>query len=168
MLEIVRLDSKLHDRKGFDCGVPVLNEFIKKQAGSSAKRSLTNTYFLVDTDNPTEIVGFITLTFGECIAPDTGQLKNYSYPVPAVKLCRMAIAKSFQGQRLGEQLLVDVILRTAGTAGVDAIAPVVGLFVDAKKEAVDFYLQYGFIPVRSGDESLLYLPIQNCIDMANV
>jgi hypothetical protein len=29
-------------------------------------------------------------------------------------------------------------------------------------------LQYGFIPVRSGDESLLYLPIQNCIDMANV
>lgn len=168
MLDLVRLDPKLHDRKEFDCGVPALNTYLQKQAVASSKRSLTNTYVLIDTDNPQQIIGYITLTYGECVSPDSGPLKNYPHPVPAIKLCRMAIANDFKGMRLGEQLLVDAIGRTAATTEVDSLAPVVGLFVDAKEEAVKFYLKYGFIQVRAGNESLLYLPIQNCIDTATV
>lgn len=168
MLDLVRLDPKLHDRKGFDCGVPALNTFLQKQAGASDKRSLTNTYVLIDTDNPHQVIGFITLTYGECVSPDSGPLKNYPHPVPAIKLCRMAIASDFKGLYLGEQLLIDAIRRTAATADANSIAPVVGLFVDAKEGAVDFYLKYGFVQVRTGNESLLYLSIQNCIDIATV
>lgn len=168
MLDLVRLDPKIHDRKGFDCGVPALNTYLQTQAGKSDKRFITNTYVLVDTDNPHQIIGFITLTYGECVAPDSGPLKNYPHPVPAIKLCRMAIANDFKGLRLGEQLLNDAIVRTAAIADTNSIAPVVGLFVDAKEGAVDFYLRYGFIQVCAGNESLLYLPIQNCIDAATV
>ena len=166
MLDLVRLDPKLHDRKEFDCGVPALNTYLQKQAGASDRRSLTNTYVLVDTDNPRQVIGFITLTYGECVSPDSGPLKNYPHPVPAIKLCRMAIANDFKGLRLGEQLLIHAIERTAATAGANSIAPVVGLFVDAKPDAVGFYLKYEFIQVRADNESLLYLSIQNCIDTA--
>jgi ribosomal protein S18 acetylase RimI-like enzyme len=167
MLEIVRLNPDIHDRNGFDCGDPVLNTYLQKQAGSSAKRSLTKTYVLVDSDNPPVIIAFYTLAFAECSSPDSGRLKTYSLPVPALKLCRMAVDSYFQKQGLGEQVLIDVIKRAAAVAAND-VAPIIGLFVDAKGTAVDFYLKYGFIPVRKEEKSLLYLPVQHCLEVVSV
>jgi len=117
--------------------------------------------------NPPVIIAFYTLAFAECSSPDSGRLKTYSLPVPALKLCRMAVDSNFQKQGLGEQVLIDVIKRAAAVAAND-VAPIIGLFVDAKGAAVDFYLKYGFIPVRKEEKSLLYLPVQHCLEVVSV
>jgi len=49
---LVRLDKNIHDRKGFDCGQPELNQFLQIQAAQSARRELSRTMVLVDTSIP--------------------------------------------------------------------------------------------------------------------
>ena len=78
----------------------------------------------------------------------------------------MAVDKRHQGKRLGEQLLLDSIRRTA--IAYDVAAPVIGLFVDAKDDNVrDFYEKYGFEVVNESANGLyLWLPINSCLSVA--
>ncbi len=64
------------------------------------------------------------------------------YPLPILRLARLAVDRLFQGQGLGKQLLrfvLNLALQMAGNFGC------VGVVVDAKPEAVSFYRQFGFI-----------------------
>jgi predicted N-acetyltransferase YhbS len=66
------------------------------------------------------------------------------YPLPVLRLARLAVDQSAQGQGLGAQLLrlvFQLALRMANDYGC------VGVIVDAKPDAVDFYARYGFIPL---------------------
>ncbi|MDO6594109.1 GNAT family N-acetyltransferase [Neptuniibacter sp. 1_MG-2023] len=167
MLETVQLDKKQHDRKGFDCGVDVLNDYLAKYASSSDQRSLTKTFVLVDSEQPKKIIGFYTLAYATVSVPDGfPRLANYPYPAPALTLARMAIDKSFKKHRFGEQLLLECIRKTALSAQPDNPAAVIGLFVDAKEDAVGFYKQYGFIEVSCENTRKLYLPITTCKKVA--
>ena len=89
--------------------------------------------------------------------------KNYPHPLSAVKLARLAVDCSHQGQRLGEQLLIDAIYRTVLVAQqISAI----GLFVDPViTDVIPFYQQYGFLPADSDDNSRLemWLPMNTCM-----
>lgn len=64
------------------------------------------------------------------------------YPIPAVLLARLAIAKPYQGAHLGERLLADAVRRIVEVSqqiGVDLVV------VDAlDDEAAGFYERYGF------------------------
>ena len=85
----------------------------------------------------------------------------------AVKLACLAVDRSHQGQRLGEQLLIDAIYRTVLVAQqISAI----GLFVDPMTpEVIPFYQQYDFLPADPNDHSRLemWLPIKTCIEVAS-
>ena len=65
--------------------------------------------------------------------------------IPGIRLGRLAVDSSSQGQGLGEHLLMDAIERSRRVLehiGVHA------LFVDAKDErAAAFYRKYGFRPL---------------------
>jgi hypothetical protein len=51
-----------HDRSGFDCGVPALNEFLHKFAQQQSKKGVCTVYLLVDRSDPTRILGFYSLS----------------------------------------------------------------------------------------------------------
>ena len=53
--------NETHNRKGFDCGVPALNDFLQKFAGQKSSRNQAQTYVLSADDNET-IIGYFTLT----------------------------------------------------------------------------------------------------------
>ena len=76
--------------------------------------------------------------------------------VPGIRLGRLAVDRSVQGQGLGEHLLMDAIDRSRRVLehiGVHA------LFVDAKDErAAAFYRKYGFRPLPD-DFLKLVLPL---------
>ena len=76
--------------------------------------------------------------------------------VPGIRLGRLAVDRTVQGQGLGEHLLMDAIERSRRVLehiGVHA------LFVDAKDElAAAFYRKYGFRSLP-GDSLRLVLPI---------
>jgi GNAT superfamily N-acetyltransferase len=164
MLIIRPLDPS-HDRKAFDCGVPVLNDFLHKTARQHRDKGLSNTFVLFDENNPHEILGFFTLSFLEV---DTATLpKEYSYRLPkssrlpAAKLARLAVDKRCQGRGYGDLLIADAIKRIVAT--VNESGGITGFFVDAKDEhAQRFYLRYGFIPLQDTPLTL-FLPLKTLL-----
>ena len=82
--------------------------------------------------------------------------KKLPRKIPGIRLGRLAVDRSVQGQGLGELLLVDAIERARL---VLAYIGVHALFVDAKDEqAAAFYRKYGFRPLPS-DPLRLVLPL---------
>lgn len=82
------------------------------------------------------------------------------YDIPAVLIARLARDLSFRGQGVGEELLMDALLRAVSVAEIVAVFAVI---VKAKNEkAHDFYQRYGFIPLQDYTDSL-FLPIEEVI-----
>lgn len=158
--------SRRHDRKAFDCGVLELNNFIQLQARQKAVKHISKTYVACQKDAPNVIAGYYTLTGYSVISPpEHRDYKNYPHPLNAVKMARLAVDQNYQGQRLGEHLLIDAIHRTVL---VEEQISSIGLFVDPKSpDVVPFYQQYGFLSVDTSDPSQLemWLPIQTCFEV---
>ena len=76
--------------------------------------------------------------------------------IAGVKLARLAVAKTYQRQGLGEILMFEAMKRAliiADNAGV------IGLFVDAKDEAArGYYLRYGFVDLADSPLKM-FLPL---------
>lgn len=141
-----------HDRKTFDCSIhSELNVFLQQKARQQADKGISCTFVLIDSEKPTQIIGYFSLNLVEVNSerlPKT-LAKN-------VKLGRLAVDKNYQRQGFGRILLVDAMYKTLE---ISKNAGVIGLFVDAKDEnAKDYYLQYGFCELQ--DNSLqLFLPL---------
>jgi len=155
------LDPKRHDRAGFDCGVEPLNRYLKTLAIQHRSKGIATRFVLVDSDRPTEILGYYslcaaTLAFERLADADRKGLPRY--PIPAVRIGRLASSASNRGMGFGELLLqnaVKRILQVRGTLGIYAVV------VEAKDSSAEaFYRKYGF---RFCDERSrqLYLPLGN-------
>ena len=160
--------SKRHNRKTFDCGVTELNQFLHQQARQKTTKQISKTYVAYREPSPTVIIGYYTLTgYSVTTPPSHKDYKRYPHPLSAVKLARLAVDCSQQGQRLGERLLIDAIQRTVLVAQqISAI----GLFIDPMTpQVVPFYQQYGFLPANPDDQSCLeiWLPIKTCMEIVD-
>ena len=158
-----------HDRDGFSCGVPALDEYLKRQAGQDQQRKVAACHVAVNPavakapigiEGPIPILGYYTLSnyglkFGELPADVTRRLPKY--PVaPAALLGRLAVARESQGAGLGEFLLADAVRRTLRVAEEIAIHAVVVDAIDPAAAA--FYAHYGFRPFP-GEQLRLFLPL---------
>lgn len=159
MLEEHPLDPAVHDRSGFDCGVPALNEYLQRLAEQHRRKGLTSVYVLVDSAAPRTILGYYTLSAAEADVTrlaDPERKKLPRFPVPCFRMGRLACRVDQQGRGLGKVLVgcaVDRCLKAR--AQVAAYA----LIVDAKDDAARaFYEHFGFKPLT--DRALtLYLPL---------
>ena len=146
-----------HERAGFSCGVPELDNYIRHQAGLDLKRKLA-AVFVLTADNQ-EIAGFFALSARSILAselpPDIAK-KLPRYPLPSTLLGRMAVARSLQGKGLGELLLFDAFDRALrGSRHVASWAVV----VDTEAGARDFYLNHNFLPLPNQPDRL-FLPMK--------
>lgn len=64
-----------------------------------------------------------------------------SYPIPCLRIARLAVAADAQGKGVGAQLLRHVLLLAKRLVADLGCA---GVLVDAKADAVSFYARYGF------------------------
>lgn len=156
-VRIVRLD-KSHKKNDFDCGSEELNEFLSRYAGQNARNGISVTYVAIAEDSA-DILGFYSISNGEVAHADLPELearKLPRYPVPVVRIGRLATSLNARGQGIGKLLLVDALRRTLSLSeeiGIRAVE------VDAKTpEARAFYSQYGFVQLAD-DELHLYLAI---------
>jgi len=163
---IIEAITLQHNRKVFDCGVTELNLFLQQQARQKTAKRISKTYVACRDSIPDTILGYHTLTgYSVTTPPAHKDYKKYPHPLSAVKLARLAVARSQQGLGIGERLLIDAIYRTVLVAQqISAI----GLFVDPMTpEVIPFYQQYDFLQADTKDHSRLemWLPIRTCIEI---
>ncbi|MDD4963871.1 MAG: GNAT family N-acetyltransferase [Gallionella sp.] len=155
MVTIALLNAQ-HQRAGFDCGDTALNDFLHKHAGQQQRRDFGKTYLALDDDGNT-VLGFITISAGQiATAALPAELKLPRYPVPILRIGRLAVDVRSQGKGIAQDLLafaLRIALDFSQQVGLYAVV------VDAKhKRARDFYVRLGFIPCV--DQPLcLYLPM---------
>lgn len=138
----VRLLRPTDDRSGFCSGDPDLDRFFLRYAGQNQFRHhIGTTYVAVDTDI---IKGFVTVSASTIEVDDlsSAQKKRFpQYPLPVLRLARLAVSKPDRNIGVGLTLLRSVFyLACEMSEKVGCI----GVVVDAKPDAVDFYTRYGF------------------------
>jgi GNAT superfamily N-acetyltransferase len=133
------------DRSRFQSGAPELDRFFRQFAGQNQfKHHIGVTYVAV---GQRRILGFATIAPGHIEIEDlpvAAQKKLPRYPLPVVRLARLAVDESARGQGVGAQLLRFVLTLAVRMASDFGCA---GVVVDAKADAVDFYAKFGFIHV---------------------
>ena len=131
------------DRSAFRSGDEALDRFFHKYAGQNQFRHyLGVTYVAVEEGS---VVGYATVAPGQLdvdAMPAAARKKLPSYPLPILRLARLAVDRSVQSLGLGTQLL-RFVCRLAAKMADDYGC--VGVVVDAKPEAVSFYARYGFV-----------------------
>jgi GNAT superfamily N-acetyltransferase len=133
------------DRARFRSGDSGLDHFFHTFAGQNQfKHHIGVTYVAVEKNS---ILGFATVAPAqlEIEALPKAERKNLPrYPIPVLRLARLATDETLRGQGLGLQLLrfvLNLALRMADDIGCT------GVTVDAKPGAVPFYAKYGFVPI---------------------
>lgn len=150
-----------HDRTSFNCDVPMLDRYLKKQARQDIKRRISRVFVAVRPENPNTILGYCTLSTLSIALSQLPQIlarKLPRHPIPAALLGRLAVGRTEQGQGIGKILLADAVKRTL------AISDQIGIYaivVDAIDDnAKEFYERFGF--VRLSDSSpRLFLPLKS-------
>jgi GNAT superfamily N-acetyltransferase len=135
--------TALHPRDDFDCGSDALNRHLKTQATQDSRRGMGNCYVAVEVTSG-RLAGFYTLVAAGVAMtdlPETLSRRLPRYPsVPVALVGRLAVDRSFQGQKIGAALLADAVLRS-----LRAELAVFAIAVDAKDDAAQaFYLHHGF------------------------
>ncbi len=138
------------DRSGFRSGNIDLDRFFLRYAGQNQFRHhIGTTYVAIEGD---AILGFATVAPSEIAAterPGSRVQKLPRYPLPVLRLARLAVDERAQGRGVGGALL-RAVFRLAERLAEDVGC--VGIVVDAKPEAASFYEGLGFVPLpaRSG------------------
>jgi hypothetical protein len=139
---------KQHHRDTFECGEAELDLWLAKLSLQQQDKGLSRTFVLLDEDRPDILAGFYSLT-ADALSPATfpeAFSRRYpgQYPIPAIRLVRVARNIALKGQAVGELLLVDALNRMVSASDQIGVAVIV---VDAKSDhAKSFYVKYGFKP----------------------
>lgn len=159
MLSVVKFD-KTFDRTSFDCGVPVLNEFLQIRASQYIKRYEAVIYCAYD-DELQKIAGYYTLSNTAIYQIDDTDIfkkQHPTAPIGCVLIGRLAVDKNYQGIGLGSDLLIHALHTIKVISEMTGVAFVV---VDTKDEqAKQFYEKYGFKSLTSNPMRLCY-PVKN-------
>jgi GNAT superfamily N-acetyltransferase len=162
-IRIELLDGR-HCRAGFECGDGPLNDFLIRLAGQQQRRGLSKTYVAL-ADSGSELAGFITLSVGQVATQALPPaLKLPRYPIPVMRISRLAVAAHRQGQGIGQELLAFALRLTLGFSTQVGIYAVI---VEAKHvKAADFYRRLGF-QATLDDPLCLFIPLSQIAKAAS-
>lgn len=145
------------DRSGFDSGDADLNRFFHRFAGQNQFRHHLGVTYVAELEG--ELCGFVT------VAASTIEIEHLTeqrarrlprYPLPVLRIARLAVALRVRGQGVGQALLrfaLCLARRTAAEVGC------VGAVVDAKPDAEAFYRRHGFEPMQLVEGALNQRPV---------
>jgi predicted N-acetyltransferase YhbS len=147
-----------HDRPNFCCGNEALDRYFHERVRKEVDARVSAAFVMADGP---AVLGYYTLS-AHSIERDAlpgdvvKKLKLPKYPlIPVTLMGRLAVDLKYQGQRLGEILLMDGLERSYVHSNQVASFAVV---VDAKEEAVEFYGRYGFLRLPQGQR--MFIPME--------
>lgn len=163
--------------KPFDCEDEDLNDFLFNEAISYQKELLATTFVM---ENDKQTLGYYSLLndslqLKEEMFASKSQFRKFlrelmPYPkrhlktIPALKIGRLAIDKTFKGKGLGSVIMANIISRCIKMNEEQACRLIT---VDAYKQAVPFYQKMGFKFLIEGDKDdttrLMFLDLTSFI-----
>lgn len=137
--------TREHNRKSFDCGDEDVTRFLREKAMQDHERDLSRTMVLIDVEeSPKRIIGYHTLIMTQVKQEEIpNDRPRITRGIPVILLGQLGIDNKYQGQGLGDILLMDVQART------DEVSRKVGirvLMLDARNERLaGWYGKHDFI-----------------------
>ncbi len=155
MVQILLLSGH-HDRKAFDCGNPLLNSWLATTASQHRQKGISTTYVAVETASSATIFGFYSVSVAELRSDEMPEAWSSKLPqkVPVFRIGRLAVGSAHQGTGLGRLLLANAVSRLTRLASE---VGGVGIIVEAKPNAVEFYRREGFEQMADHPQNL-FLP----------
>ena len=152
---VTQLDAA-HKRAAFSSESEPLNRYLREQVSQDVRRRVAACFVALAEGQ--RIAGYYTLASASILLSDLPTAtanKLPRYPsVPAVRIGRLAVDRSFKGQGLGAALLADALARVS-RSDIAAFA----LLVDAKDDSsVAFYRHHGFLGLPESSRTL-FLPL---------
>lgn len=162
---IVEILNKAHDRQKFVCEEESLTNYIRTQVSQDVKRRLAACFVL--TDNHASILGYYTLSTESLAREEVPEHHRKrlpaTYRAPVILLGRLARDVSQKGNRIGELLLVDALLRCLKLSN-DSIGALAVVVDPINPFAQQFYRRYGFIELP--DSGRMFLPMKTIAALA--
>ena len=121
------LDPKKHNRTNFDCGVGVLNQYLRQFANQDQKRHLSKVYVLSEDG---KILGYYSISAHSVLRselPENHSLGGY-HDIPFLLPGRLAVDKAHQNQGYGDALIYHAFYTTVSA---DEKVGILGMIVDA-------------------------------------
>ena len=163
--------------KPFDCEDEDLNDFLFNEATPYQKELLATTFVM---ENEEQTLGYYSLLndslqLREDMFASKSQFRKFlrelmPYPkrhlktIPALKIGRLAIDKSFKGKGLGSVIMANIISKCIKMNKEQACRLIT---VDAYKQAIPFYQKMGFKFLTEDDKNdttrLMFLDLANII-----
>ena len=142
----IRILKKSDDRANFSCGEIALDYYFQKFVGQNQFKHFVGVTYVATDDKA--IFGFITVSSGSLIRDDLPQnirKKLPNYPLPILHISRLGVDVKYQNQGLGKELILAsfrLALEQKEKFGC------VGVVVDAKVDAIEFYKNLGFVELE--------------------
>jgi GNAT superfamily N-acetyltransferase len=154
-IRVEPLDPSSHERSGFECGNPTLDDWLRRFAHQSDARANTGrTWVAIDDERPTgsrgrrPVVGYVTVA-AHAVRIDEARAAairgSLPDPVPAALIARLAVDRRQHGNQLGGRLLRFAVERILDANTHVAVTLVVADAID--QAAAAFYQHHGFVPV---------------------
>ena len=144
----------------FSCGNTDLDKFLSKYALINDQNGYGKTFLLEDDG---KIVGFFTLCSSSIKFEEFPTINSHllpRYPIPCIRIARLAVQKEYQGKGYGRELLKQAFLRILNVATTVGVRLIV---VDAKESSKSFYEKYGFARLNN-DKLSYYLLLDTVIE----
>lgn len=136
--------SKEFSAGAFDCGIPALNDYLRKFALQNHSNLSAKTFVALRGET---IAGYYTLASASASPqePPARVTKGLArHPVPLMLIARLAVDQTEKGRGLGRALMKDALLRILKASEDFGCQAVV---VHAKdQETKSFYEKCGFVP----------------------
>ena len=156
LISIQEIKSKSSLKK-FDCGIKELNMFLYGYAKKNDDLGLGKTFIALDENK--NILGYFTLSTAQIAyeeLPTSYKTNLPKYPIPSLRIARLAVQKDLHGKGIGKKLLTQAFLKIIQVADITGLYLII---VDAKESSESFYKHYGFI--KFNDKTLTYfLPVE--------
>lgn len=148
-----------HDLSDFDCGEPILNDWLKHRALKNESR-FSRTYVACDGNR---VVAYFCISAGavERTAAPGKVRHNAPDTIPVSVIGRLAVSRDYAGRGLGADILSDALRRIAIASQSIGIGAVL---VHAKDDqAKRFYMACAEFIEYPADSRTLFLPIEMVI-----
>jgi GNAT superfamily N-acetyltransferase len=161
----VPVNKTQQDLKKFDCGKPVMNEFLARRATRERGLGISTTWVLLCDEAPlspkAKVAAYYTLCSGRVSREDVPLEKSHPpYDLPVVLLAKLAIDKQFQGLGLGEKTLIEALRQAASLTRPERGLQAIGLVLDVLDEdALAFYGKFEAFKPFTDNPMRLFMPM---------